>query len=378
MNALFVIGHDGYVRPSYNLLHSLIKAGGIARAVNVSIDLKFLSPRQQHPFDGLEQVSMDDLAKLCASTPFDLIFLGLGGKHFQGALELLRLAAPSSRLISFFPGLSPAVNFSGCASRYGADAILFNCAADLNFYQRMCTDIGGDCSNAHLLGYPQIGDDTPRPRLKSAEDIRTITYFDQNVVPENLAQRRYLLGLLVALASENPNREVVVQVRNASRENSPHPPRYGLAGMARKHGRLPPNLTFNHSDVYGQIERTDLALGISSTVLIECIARGILTYSLADFGIRADYANSYFSGTGILKPASCVLEDLPTYPDAAWIGNFASAYEDRFRRFLFSSLPTRSAALPAALAAYERQEAHRVSSHRNFNVIRRLRRLVAR
>ena len=358
VNVLLMFGHDGYVRPSYNFMKTLQQSGFSTTIANCAVNGRCLSARQCRPLQNVPSLNETKLVDLCSKRSFDHIFLGFGGQHLIHYIRKMRQLAPHAVLVAYYPGLNRLNGFKGCVARYEADVILFNCDADVSYYRDLCANVGGDASNARLLGYPQFSAVSPKSKITSVEDIRQITYFDQNIVPASLAQRRYLIQSLKQLAHGFPEKTFTIQLRNRSGETSAHPEKYALNALATVSGTVPENLSFNDDDLVTQIERTDLALGISSTVLIECINRRILTYSILDFGIHDDYANFYFSGSGVLKTMADVLTNPVSYPNEEWISRSAQSYNANVNEVM-AELPyikPQRRQLPEALMAYLSQE----------------------
>jgi hypothetical protein len=361
--ALFMLGHDGYVRPSYNFAKTLAVEGHRTTIINTDINGKYLTDRQIGCCKDVITMKEKDAAEFIKSSRFEYIFLGYGGNKLRSKILQLNECSPQSKIISFFPGLNRYMNFHGCISRYRSDAILFNCRKDLAYYQKICSNFGGDSSNGIVIGYPQIHEIESKKAITNLRNVKNVTYFDQNIFPSTVTERNYLLNLLCRLAKDHPSINLTIQLRNESREVSAHPSRISLHNIAARKKDIPSNIRISSLDYEKQIANTDIAIGISSTALIECIARGTLTYSISDFGIREEYGNSYFINSGILRSVSSLLTEDPVYPTASWIAEYASSYESSFSDFIKKDLRKRDQHIPQMIAAFEQQELFRIKHH---------------
>jgi len=117
-----------------------------------------------------------------------------------------------------------------------------------------------------------------------------------------MRERKYVLDALCKLATAFPDWTISIKPRS----------RRGARGIAHSEtyfyqdiykcliSQRPSNLFFDYRPIEDLLPTTDLCLTVGSTVAIESLALGIPTGVISDFGIRSEYGNHHFAGSGCL------------------------------------------------------------------------------
>ncbi|QHC25788.1 DUF6716 putative glycosyltransferase [Streptomyces sp. GS7] len=204
----------------------------------------------------------------------------------------------------------------GLLLRHGADVVLANSRHDAERFREVYHGVGAatgsvvECALPFLGGAPYGGEHTPY----------TVVFAAQPSVPENRADRTYLLRRAVEHARRNPGREVLVKLRSRPGEHTTHIEELPYQKLA---GRIPGGLPANCRLVYGNmgevLDRTDLMVTVSSTAALESLHRGIPTAVLTDLGIREALGNHHFLGSGCLVSWDELDAGRRPEPDPAWL-----------------------------------------------------------
>ncbi len=355
--ALFLIGYDAYVRPAFNIATALQTHGWHCTFYHLDFDGNTLSERQKRPFTELPTITRETLENLLKNNTFDCVFLGFGGRSVMQLDTTINHICPQSKIVTLFPGICWGDRDNGLLVRAASDVIFCNSQADCDTYQELATIYGFDGKNTVITGYPQIFNVEKKAPITSFDAIKTITYFDQNIIPKKQQQRQYLARKLVQLAKIYPDKTLCIKLRNTPDEFIAHKDRLNLYPLIQQTGAVPSNLVFSTEDIEECIEKTDLALSVSSTALIETMARGILSYALADFGIRHEYGTPYFIGSNILRPFTAIENGVVAYPDAQWLAANAQPLRSDLHIFAQTPVQSRSRTLSPALQDYFAQRA---------------------
>lgn len=131
---------------------------------------------------------------------------------------------------------------------------------------------------------PSVGDD--------------IVFAAQALVPATRAQRRHLVAALVATAETHPERRVVLKVRAQAGEKQTHDERWPLDSLLPS--VVPSNLVVQPGPMTAVLDRAGGVASVSSTALIEAVARGIPALVLGDYGVSDEQLNGIFESSGLI------------------------------------------------------------------------------
>lgn len=238
----------------------------------------------------------------------EAVLVGMRGP--TAAVVLAELAALPGRpvLLSGLPGVGIPASRKALFYRAQADAMIVHSLREREAF----------AARAQQLGWPQRFAVATLPFLErhpSAGD--DIVFAAQALVPESLADRRAIIALLVALARRNPDRRVVLKLRALDGEAQTHDERYPLDALLHEVDR-PANLLTRHDSMLAALDTAGALITVSSTALIEAVARGIPGLALTDFGVGDALINTVFEGSGLFGSMDDALEGRFRMPTPGW------------------------------------------------------------
>ncbi|GLK81317.1 DUF6716 putative glycosyltransferase [Methylopila turkensis] len=326
---------DSFVKTAAAIGRRFEDEGASLRIAAVSTATGQLSPRQLRAGGVSESIPIVSTEQIVASRLFRDAHVAIavvdGGRARE--LFLALAAADLSRersrpiVIVASPGVVLADHLAGFMSRAPADLLCFNTERDLALYRAAAAEIGVDDTNGlvtGLLGLPTA------PRAAPA-GAPLVTFFEQPIIPARRMQRLHILGELTALARRHPDAQVLIKLRHARDETVHHGARFHLEDLAREafaRGGRPKNLNFTHEPASELLDRTSLAVSVSSTVAVEAMACGVPTRIVSDFGVSEALGTSFFVGSGCLAPLASLAPDLPAVVDASWLAAHSGATPD--------------------------------------------------
>lgn len=238
----------------------------------------------------------------------DAVLVGMRGP--TAAVVLAELAALPGRpvLLTGLPGVGIPAARKALFYRAQADAMIVHSLRERDDFADRARQLGWSQRFAlttlpFLERHPSAGDD--------------IVFATQALVPESLADRRAIVALLVELARRHPHRRVVLKLRALDGEAQTHRERHPLDALLKEVER-PSNLLTRHDSMLAALDTAGALLTVSSTALIEAVARGIPGIALTDFGVGDTLINTVFEGSGLLGDMEDALEGRFRMPDPAW------------------------------------------------------------
>jgi hypothetical protein len=132
----------------------------------------------------------------------------------------------------------------------------------------------------------------------------TFIYFGQPSLPNQL-ESFLLMKRICEIAIANPKKTFLIKPR--FEKGTPffaHKPSYYLEDVLQSAQEcfttVPGNVRITHESVSSLLSDSVIALGISTTALLEALHHGIPAISLCDYGVRENLGNDYFLDSGIL------------------------------------------------------------------------------
>ena len=285
--------------------------------------------------------------------PYDVVLLSLVGGGVQAMLHGLahtwRGRAKRPAVVTGYVGVVYEKLADGLLLRHGADVVLANSRHDAERFREVYAGVGADAGSVVECALPFLGG---APYIPAALDERpfTVVFAVQPSVPDNRADRAYLLRRAVEHARLHPDREVLVKLRSKPGEHTTHIeelPYQKLAG--RQPGGLPANCRLVQGNMGEVLDRTDLLVTVSSTAALEALHRRIPTAVLTDLGIREALGNHHFLGSGCLASWDELDAGRMPLADPEWCARQGVAADGAYET-AFDAVRERVAALTAAPA----------------------------
>ncbi len=212
------------------------------------------------------------------------------------AYLLRRLAARESRpvLLSGIPGIAFPITRKALIYRAQADAIIVHSHRErrsaLELAERYGWPVRPVLANLPFLERrPSAGDD--------------VVLAAQALVPRTRHEREHLVSSFVAAARAHPQRRFVLKVRAVSGERQTHVERWALDSLAPMMD-APANLVVRAGSMTSALDTAGAVVSVSSTALIEAVARGIPVLAIDDYGVDEAHINTVFRGSGVLGDTS--------------------------------------------------------------------------
>lgn len=143
-----------------------------------------------------------------------------------------------------------------------------------------------------------------------------LVFAAQALVPAERHERAQLARLLRQAAEADPTRRVVVKLRSRPGEAETHLERDAYADLL---AARPANLVFSHQPMAAALESAEGLVTVSSTAIVEAIARDIPVIALDVFGVSKPLLNTVFVGSGLLGGAEEVVGRRFRHPHPQWL-----------------------------------------------------------
>ncbi|WP_406284711.1 DUF6716 putative glycosyltransferase [Streptomyces sp. NBC_00209] len=286
------------------------------------------------PADRVREVTAAEFLNAVRDEGYDLVVLALVGGAVQAMLHgVAALRLPTRPvLVTGYVGVVYEKLTDGLLLRHGADIVLANSRHDAQRFRTVYEGVGADASAVTEAALPFLGGEPYRP--EPGRD--TLVFAAQPSVPENRADRTYLLRRLVEHARLHPGREVLLKLRSKPGEHTTHIEEHPYQRLAeRLPGGLPPNFRLVYGHMSEVLDRTDLLVTVSSTAALESLHRRIPTAVLTDLGVRETLGNHHFTGSGLLTSFDHLDGGGHPEPDPEWLagqgvaadGSYPAAYD---------------------------------------------------
>ncbi|MGW4286383.1 DUF6716 putative glycosyltransferase [Streptomyces sp. NPDC004673] len=305
--------------------------------------------------DSLREVTGAEFLRAMTAESYDIVVLALVGGGVQAMLHGLRHAwgsGPRPVVVTGYVGVVYEKLADGLLLRHGADLVLANSAQDADRFRAVYEGVGADADAVTEVALPFLGGEAYAGEVAPY----TVTFAAQPSVPENRADRTYLLDRLIGHARRHPEREVLLKLRSKPGEHTTHIEELPYQKLVR--GReLPTNFRLVYGHMGEVLDRSDLLVTVSSTAALESLHRSIPTAVLTDLGVREALGNHHFLGSGCLTSWDRLDAGHRPEPDPEWLarqgvaadGSYAGAFD--VARDRIAALLERSGVLPP-LAPY--------------------------
>lgn len=256
---------------------------------------------------------------------FDVVLVALGGGANLKTINAIREACAKERprarpvIITGFNGLVDETDIHGLLCRVGSDIICINSPRNLRGFQSTLEQLSLPTSALYLTGFirPDLGRSSGVERRRT---IERVVYADQSGTMSSKKQAQYVAEHLIAYARRFPARQLIIKIRPSWSVTQGHVESFPILQALRQvSGPLPSNLSFDAGDPAAALEKADLLLSFSSTMLIEAMIAGIRCAAISDLGITKRLGNHVFVGSDLLCPFSAILNDDIPVPNPLWL-----------------------------------------------------------
>ncbi|MCP9209140.1 DUF6716 putative glycosyltransferase [Streptomyces sp. NEAU-Y11] len=304
--------------------------------------------------DALREVTGPEFVRAMDRDRYDIIVLSLVGGAVQamvhGLAHAWRGAARRPVVVTGYVGVVYEKLADGLLLRHGADVVLANSRHDAERFREVYRGVGAPADSVVECALPFLGGARydERARLGRAHPGGTVVFAVQPSVPDNRADRTYLLRRAVEHARSHPDREVVVKLRSKPGEHTTHIEELPYQKLIDRLGDgVPANFRLAYGNMGEVLDTADLLVTVSSTAALESLHRGVPTAVLTDLGIREALGNHHFLGSGCLASWDQLDAGHRPEPDPGWLARQGVAADGPYETW-FDAARERVAALAAA------------------------------
>ncbi|WP_432037353.1 DUF6716 putative glycosyltransferase [Streptomyces cucumeris] len=304
--------------------------------------------------DALREVTGPEFVRAMDRDRYDIIVLSLVGGAVQamvhGLAHAWRGAARRPVVVTGYVGVVYEKLADGLLLRHGADVVLANSRHDAERFREVYRGVGAPADSVVECALPFLGGARydERARLGRAHPGGTVVFAVQPSVPDNRADRTYLLRRAVEHARSHPDREVVVKLRSKPGEHTTHIEELPYQKLIDRLGDgVPANFRLAYGNMGEVLDTADLLVTVSSTAALESLHRGVPTAVLTDLGIREALGNHHFLGSGCLASWDELDAGHRPEPDPGWLARQGVAADGPYETW-FDTARERVAALAAA------------------------------
>ncbi|MGC5223919.1 DUF6716 putative glycosyltransferase [Micromonospora sp. DT81.3] len=263
----------------------------------------------------VRRVAYDALAGALSRRQPDAVLLAARGPLVRVLARLVAAAVPSAVIVTGLPGISIPATRKALLYRTQCDLFVLHSHREVREFGELAVEKGFEQRFAlSRLPFAQIGSG-PTSGARSTD----LVFAAQAVVPLERADRTRIARMLVAAATADPSRRVVVKVRAVKGESQTHAERDGYPELLGELGALPSNLVISRGPMARALDTAEGLVTVSSTAAIEAVARRIPVIALDTFGVEADLINTVFRESGLFAHEDAVIDRAFRHPEPSWL-----------------------------------------------------------
>jgi hypothetical protein len=219
------------------------------------------------------------------------VLVGMRGPLAAIVLDALSSLPRRPVLVTGIPGIALPVRRKALIYRAQADVFIAHSRVERAAFTALAAHLGVPL-RVVLSSLPFLD---RRPAAGS-----DIVFAAQSLVPARRDDRRAIAAALVDTARQFPDRRVVLKVRALGGEAQTHAERWPLPALLPDAATLPPNLTVQAGPMARALDTAGALVSVSSTAIMEAVARGIPALVIGDFGVGDEQLNAAFIGSGLI------------------------------------------------------------------------------
>lgn len=255
-----------------------------------------------------EPVEVDAIVRGLQEDPPDAVLVACIGPVAELVIDEVSRRVPHRPvLVTGLPGISFPAKWKGVFFRARADLFVLHSHREVRAYRELAR-AGGIEPHFALATLPfarsrtgrgttDAVDRSPRPPSAEEHPRDAVVFAAQPSVPADEHDRRRIVDRLVETARRHPEWRVVVKVRAAAGEHQTHREQYPYPDLVP--ADAPPNLVVAGGPMAQHLDRAVALVTVSSTAVLEAVARGVPALTLTDFGIARSLINEVFVDSGL-------------------------------------------------------------------------------
>ncbi|MFC5501068.1 DUF6716 putative glycosyltransferase [Lysinimonas soli] len=254
----------------------------------------------------------------------DAVLVAVRGPVAAVLIRLIAELPDRPVIVTGLPGISIPATRKALAFRRQADLFLLHSRREIRDFTRL-SRVHGWTHRFALASLPFL-------ERRSGEPGDALVFAAQAIVPREREDRLEVLRMLLAAARADPARPVVIKIRARVGEQQTHAERDSypelLDELAEQGVEIPANLRVSSEPMSSALDRAQGLLTVSSTAVIEAIARGIPVIVLDTFGVSDALINPVFEHSGLFGGEDDVIARRFRTPHPGWLDdNYSHAPE---------------------------------------------------
>lgn len=250
----------------------------------------------------------DAAVELIRLLQVDVVLVAMRGPTAAVLLALLTALPRRPVLVSGVPGIALPARRKALVYRAQADLMLVHSHHERSRFDELDRVEGmqhrfGLTTLPFLDRRPTVGDD--------------VVLAAQALVPVSRDERQHLVSGFVAAAQRHPERRFVLKVRAQRGEQQTHDERWPLDELLEPK-TTPDNLVVLAGPMSAALDRAGALVSVSSTALIEAVARGVPALVIDDYGVGDEWLNGIFVGSGLLGSTDDLIDSRFRTADPGW------------------------------------------------------------
>jgi len=258
----------------------------------------------------VSRIVLPEIAARLAVDPPDAVLVATPGPIARVLTRIVADLEPRPVVVSGLPGISIPTTRKALLYRRQVDLMVLHSRREVREFARLATAKGWD----HRFGLATLPFMARRPA--SGADL---VFAAQAIVPAERHDRLVVAAMLRDAALADPTRRVVIKVRARAGENQTHPERDGYPDLIAELGPVPRNLVVSAAPMAEALDTAAGLVTVSSTAVIEAIARRIPAIVIDTFGVRRSLINPVFQESGLFGDRHAVLTRDFRHPEPSWL-----------------------------------------------------------
>lgn len=263
-----------------------------------------------------EPLSVDEVVARLQADPPDAVLVSCIGPVAEVLIDqVLRSVPRRPVLFTGLPGISFPAKWKGVFLRARADLFVLHSHREVREYRSLAT--AGGVEPSFALATLPFARSTGAPRAGVVRD--SVVFAAQPSVPAEEDDRRRVVGWLADTARAHPEWRVVVKTRAAAGEQQTHRETFPYADLLPTDA--PSNLVVEAGPMSVHLDRAVALVTISSTAVLEAVARGVPALTLTDFGTSRSLINEVFVDSGLEGTADDLVQGRFGTVRAEWMAD---------------------------------------------------------
>jgi len=255
--------------------------------------------------------TLDELAERAARERPDVVIVAMRGPAASVVLRLLADLPDRPVLVSGLPGISIPATWKALFYRAQADLVVLHSKHEIREFRL----VAGKRGWTHRLALATL----PFADAAPSTGGRDVVFAVQSIVPALRADRERMLDILIDTAARNPDHRVVIKVRAVDGEQQTHDEEHSYPDLLRARGDVPANLVVGSGPMAEALDTAAGLVTVSSTAVIEAVARRIPVIVVDEFGLSAELINLVFARSGLTGSGDDVAALRFAHPREQWL-----------------------------------------------------------